>query len=211
MTGRAIIESILDYFAEYNRGMDLALEERDVWPILCDITNRYAKIGLFDNMKLGDDPNLPEHYTVNFKNQPIYLDSDFDLCYTPLPAIPISLPNSRGIDFASSMRNRRNAYIICNRNQVPMISSGGKKYYSEGAVFCWQEDGKIYYDTIFDATTNIKVFVRLAVSGANSIGMDVEFPIDPAMLQTVRDEVIGYFMKNDSRAQDLTKDSRQEG
>lgn len=209
MTGRAFIETILDFFAEYNRGMDLALEERDVWPILCSITDGYAKVGLFENMK-AEDPNVPEQFTITFKNIKIYRDNDFNLCYSNLPAQPVSLPRDRGIDFVSSMRNRNNPYIICNRNSVSMISSGGKKYYEEGAVYCWKEGTRIYYDTSFDETNAPLIFMRIVSTGASSISMDEEFPVDTTLAQVVRQDVINYFLQNEKRRQDFTKDSRQD-
>jgi hypothetical protein len=209
MTGAAFVESVLDYFSEYDRGMGLALEERDVWIIACDIINKQAKIGLFENMQAGD-PNAPEQYTMNFRNITIYRDNELALCYSNLPAQPISLPSERGIDFVSGMRSRNNPFVICHRNQVPMVASGGKKYYEEGATYCWKEGKRLYYDVDFDETNMPKIFMRIVGAGASAIDMQSELPLDATQVQAVRLETIDYFMANEKRRQDFTKDSRQD-
>lgn len=209
MTGAAFVESILDYFAEYDRGMDLALEERDVWVITCDFINAQAKLGLYENMQAGD-PNAPEQFTISFRNVPIFRDNELALCYANLPAQPISLPFERGIDFVSGMRSRNNPFIICHRNQVPMVSSGGRKYYEEGATYCWKEGKRIYFDTDFDETNMPKLFIRIIGAGASSIDMQSDLPLDSTQVQAVRERVIDYFMANEKRRQDFTKDSRQD-
>ena len=200
MTGAQFVETILDKIANFDRSMYDLVEEMDVWPVVCSIIDKYAKIGLFDNIKFGEDPNLPEQYLVGFKNVKIFFDKEFDMCYSLLPAMPLSLPSDRGIDFVSSMRNRTNAYIICNRNQVPMVSKGGKKNYSEGSVYCWKEGNRIYYDTKFDETTNTTVFMRLAVSGFASVGMEEELSADASVLQDVRTEAVQYFISKTKQA-----------
>lgn len=199
MTGTQFVETILERIAQYDRSMYDLLEERDVWPIVGSIADKYAKIGLFDNIKFGEDPNLPEQYLANFKNVKIYFDKELDMCYSLLPAIPLSLPSDRGIDFVSSMRNRTNAYIICNRNQVPMIGKGGKKNYSEGSVYCWKEGNRIYYDTRFDETTNTTAFMRIAVSSLSSVNIEEEMSVDASVLQDIRNEAVQYFMDNDPK------------
>jgi len=200
MTGAQFVETILDRIADFDRTMYDLVEEMDVWPVVCSIADKYAKIGLFDNIKFGDDPNLPEQYLVDFKNVKIFYDKEYNLCYSLLPATPLSLPSDRGIDFVSSMRNRTNAYIICNRNQVPMISKGGKKNYSEGSVYCWKEGKRIYYDTMFDETTNTTVFMRIAVSGFSGIGMEEEMVADASVLQDIRNEAVQYFISKTKQA-----------
>ena len=50
MTGAQFVETILDKIANFDRSMYDLVEEMDVWPVVCSIIDKYAKIGLFDNI-----------------------------------------------------------------------------------------------------------------------------------------------------------------
>ena len=203
MTATEHAEIIISNLAEYMVGMDKPYEVRDVFPILDSVTNAFAKRGMLEGMKLGDQ-NVPDQYAIEFKNLPIYYDKDYNLCYTPLPATPIALPFGRGVDFVSGMRNRQKQFYVVNRNQLSNSFGGWDA--NEGNTYCWKEGKRLYYSTQFDETNAPKVFVRLIVASASQIDRDAEYPIDPASEYEVRNAVIQYFMGIDDREQDLTKD-----
>lgn len=205
MTKREHAEIILNYLAEYTIGMDLQFEERDIYPILDSVTNAYAKRNMLENMKLGD-PNISDQYALEFKNIEIFFDKDYALCYSNLPAKPIALPNGRGVDFVSGMRNRNSQFYVVNRNQLTLQP----EQEIEGNVYCWKEGSRIYYSKRFDETNAPRVFMRLIVSSASSVDADSEYPLDPSVEYEVRKEVINYFMAINSDTQDLTKDGNNE-
>lgn len=205
MTKREHSEIILNNLAEYTIGMDLQYEERDVYPILDSVTNSYAKQNMLENMKLGD-PNVSDQYALEFKNLEIFFDKDYALCYTNLPAMPIALPNGRGIDFVSGMRNRNNQFYVVNRNQLTLQQDNN----IEGNIYCWKEGKRIYYSKRFDETDAPLVFMRLIVSSASSIDPDAEYPLDPSVEYDVRLKVIEYFKNISSDKQDMLKDGNNE-
>lgn len=201
MTKREHAEIILNYIAEYSIGMDVQYEERDIYPILDSVTSSYAKRNMLENMKLGD-PNISDQYALEFKNIRIYYDADFALNYSNLPANPIALPNGRGVDFVSGMRNRNKQFFVVNRNQLTLSPETD----IEGNIYCWKEGTRIYYSKQFDETDAPLVFMRLIVSNASSVSPDSEYPLDPTIEFEVRMEVIKYFMSINADLQDLVKD-----
>lgn len=208
MTARQEVETIIGYITKFNRNMDSYLEERIVYPIYFGEMNAFAKMGFIENMNSGDR-NMPECWSMNFKNVPIFYENDFARCYSNLPATPLQLPYNKGIDFVSSMRNRDNAYIICDRNQVPNRSEDPNAL--QGVVWCWKEGTRLYYSKIFNRDDNTTVFMRLFVSDFKTVlDMDAELPIDGAVAQKIRNNVIAYFMPEDNRNQDLNKDAADE-
>lgn len=208
MTARQQAELIIGYITKFDRGMDSYIEERNVYPIFFGEMNAFAKMGMMENMSMGDR-NMPECWSMNFYNLAIYRDNDLGLCYSNLPALPIQMPYNKGIDFVSSMRNRDNSYVICDRNQVPNRSED--KGAQQGTVWCWKEGGRLMYSEDFDETNAPKVYMRLFVSDFTTVlDMDAELPIDGAVAQKIRNNVIAYFMPEDARNQDLTKDAVSE-
>ncbi len=204
---KTIAESILDFIAKYDRGMDEALDFRDIYVVLDRVTNAYAKKGLLADMKLSDDPNLPSGYVVNFDNQKIYFDPKYELCFSDLPANILNLPYEKGIDFVSSMKNRFNPYLVVSRNEW-FLAGRSMAAGADGNVLVWREGARLYYSKRFDGSENIDVFMRLAIAGTGSISEDAEYPIDPSVEQAIVSEVIKYFVGN-PMPQDPAKDSKE--
>lgn len=209
MTGRESIELILQFFSDYNRKMDDPLTERKVWPILCDVINEYAKNGMLENMKLGD-PNVPSQYVIPFYDVPIYKDPKRNLCYSNIPATPINLPFRRGMQLVCPMKNMNRRVIICNLNELPSAARSGAKN-AESQITGWVEGKRLYYGNAFSNDNAPKMLFEIIVSGYGSVDMDMELPVDPAMSQKIRQEVIDYFEFNLNRHQDFTKDMRSDG
>jgi hypothetical protein len=207
MTRRGHAEVIINALSEYTVGMDVQYDERDIYPILDAITDEYAQKNLLQWMRLGD-PNVPNQYTIEFEDVPVYYDQRRALCFSDLPANPIALPNGRGIDFVSPMRNMNKQVYVVNRNQIPLMAHDPN--YGEGNVYGWQEGLKFFYTKRYDETNAPKMLFRIVSASASSVNNDAEYPIDPAMVNSVRNDVINYFLKTEQSKQDLTKDNRND-
>ena len=204
-----MVETILDYFANYNRGMDNALEERDIFPILCGVVNEKAKLDIFGNMKMGDN-NVANQYVVTFDNVKIYRDNHRALNCSVLPAMPINLPNRKGFVLVCPVRNMNKRVILADVNHIAAMATSPSPD-MEGNIVGWKEGDKFYYWTSFDETNAPIMMFQMVVSGFGSIGMDSELSCDPAMEQTIRQEVIDYFMYNlKNRQQDFNKNAVQD-
>lgn len=201
MTGSQFVDSIKQYLADFKETMDFLVDERLIWGIVCEILDNYAKRGLFENMKL-DDPTVPDQYATTFmgaedKGLSIYYDQIRGLCYSNLPAKPINLPSRRGYKLIAPVRNMENAFWVCDANEA----RNAMRIMGDSKVLAWPEGNRMYFSKRFDETNVPFIIMILVISGASSLGMDAELPIDPAMTFQVRTDVINYFLpKTDKNA-----------
>jgi hypothetical protein len=208
MTGSEFVDSIIKYLSNFKESMDFRLDDRDVWIVVCDILNGYAKRGLFENMKL-DDPTVPDQYATTFtgvegKGLNIYYDPIRALCYSNLPAKPINLPSRRGYKLIAPVRNMENAFWICDANEA----RNAMRIMGNSKVLAWPEGKKMYYSKRFDETNAPFIVMILVIAGASSLEMDAELPIDPAMAFQVRTDVINYFLPKTDKELDTTRDAK---
>lgn len=208
MTGAGFVDSIKQYLANFKETMDFRIDDRLIWGVVCEIVNGYAKRGLFENMKL-DDPTVPDQYATTFTGEEgkginIYYDQIRGLCYSNLPAKPINLPSRRGYKLIAPIRNMENAFWVCDATEA----RNSMRIMGDSKVLAWAEGKKLYYSKRFDETNAPYIVMILVISGASSLEMDAELPIDPAMAFQVRTDVINYFLPKTDKELDTVRDAK---
>ena len=205
MTGAEFVDSIVKYLTAFKENMDFPIDDREVWMISCDVLNSYAKQGLFENMKL-DDPTVPNQYVTTFTDIKIFYDKKRALCYINLPATPINLPHRKGYRMIAPIRNMEARFWIVDANEAQSAMSIMGN--GTGRVLAWPEGKKLYLSKRFDDTDAHEVMAMLVISGASSISMDAEMPIDPSLIQQIRADVISYFSPKVDPQLDTTRDGK---
>lgn len=208
MTGAEFVDSIKQYLANFKESMDFRVDDRLIWGIVCEVLDNYAKRGLLENMKL-DDPTVPDQYATTFmgaegKGLSIYYDQIRGLCYSNLPAKPINLPSRRGYKLIAPVRNMENAFWVCDVNEA----RNAMRIMGDSKVLAWAEGKRMYYSKRFDETNAPFIVMILVISGAASIEMDAELPIDPAMAFQVRTDAINYFLPKTDKELDTVRDAK---
>jgi hypothetical protein len=206
-TKRQLAQTVQEYLANWDISNEQAVDIRDVYVVLDRVTNKYAKLGLLENMSYGDR-NTPDSYLTTFKNVPFGLDTNQDICYSILPARYINLPNGRGIDAIFPTGSRGDSLYPLPRHFLGAFKySNGKKL--SGNDGYWVEGQTVYYTKKYDVSGVVKMVMRLVIADSSSIDEDATYPIDAGMEKTILDEVIAFFMPNQIRAQDKVSDNRQ--
>lgn len=204
-TKRQIAENIKDYLANGTASSENIVDLRDIYIQLDRVTNKYAKLGLFENMQQGDRTASDCYITV-FEGVKIILDPRREECYSILPARYINLPHGRGIDNVFPKGDRRNALDPLPRNFLSSFKfshiKNKKGYFPEGP-------DKIIYTERYDKSGIEDADMKLVISGAEAISPDSVYPIDPAMEATIVAEVVSWFMPNEQRQQDEVTDNRR--
>lgn len=206
-TKRQIAQSVLGYLSNWDIQADQAVDIREVYIVLDRVSNKYAKLGLFENMQSGDK-NVGASYLTTFPQVPIVYDPVQMLCYSVLPSRYLNLPFGKGIDavWPSSERSATlkpvpRGFLSSFRNSPTKQLQGNDGY--------WVEGNLMYYTKRYDGSGVVDVFIRLVISDSSAIDEDATYPIDPAMEKTIIDEVIAYFMPNEMRPQDTVADNRR--
>lgn len=206
-TKRQIGQYVQEYLSRWSINADQPVDIRDVYAELDRVTNKYARLGLFQNMTLGDR-NVQDNYLTTFTGVPIGFDKDQEICYSVLPAKFIALPHGRGIDavFPEGGRDRElyplpRHFRSSFRFSPASVLSGNNGFWCEGE--------KIYYTKKYDVSGVEKMVIRLVIASAASIDEDAPYPIDPGMESTVLDEVIAHFLGSERKPQDKVADNRQ--
>ena len=205
-TKRQIAQSIQAYLSNWDIQADQQVDIRDVYVELDRVTNKYARLGLFQNMQLGDK-NVGASYMTTFTVKMI-LDASEQLCYSKLPSRYINLPHDKGIDAvwpkldrSKTLKRVPRGFLSSFRNS-PTAQLQGKAGY-------WVEGDRLYYTRRYDGTAEIEMCIRLVIADASAIDEDAIYPIDPGMEKTIIDEVIAYFLPNEQMAQDTVADNRK--
>jgi hypothetical protein len=204
-TKKQIAQSVQDYLANGTASNESQVDLRDIYVVLDRVTNKYAKLGMFANMQMGDR-NVAECYIVTFEDVPILRDPRTEMRYSVLPARIMDLPNGRGIDSVYPMGDRSKALKRVPSNFLSSFkfSMVGKKdrYWIESV-------NKIAYSTQYDVSAVDKVDIKMPCAGAESIDPNAVYPIDPGMEADIINEVISFFMPNERRGTDSVADNRR--
>lgn len=206
-TKRQIAQSIQGYLANWDIQADQAIDIREVYVVLDRLANKYAKLGLFENMRF-DDKNVSPCYLTSFPNVQIYLDAQQNICCSDLPARFIQLPHDKGIDAIFPMSNRAKTFKPVPRGFISSFRKSKAKGL-QGNDGYWVEGAKIYYTIKYDGTAIEDVMIRLAIADSSAIAEDATYPIDPSMEQTIIMEALSYLLPNEARPQDRVADNKR--
>jgi hypothetical protein len=204
-TKRQIAQSIQDYLANGTASSEKAVDIRDIYIQLDRITNKYAKLGLFANMQMGDR-NVSDVYMVTFEAVKIVKDRRRDECYSILPSRIMDLPGGRGVDAVYPSGNRSKSLTPVPRN---FLSSFKRSLIKKKDRYWIEDANKIVYSTDYDVSGIQDVDVRMPCPGAESIDPDAIYPIDKASESEIINEVIAHFFPNERRGQDSVADNRR--
>lgn len=207
-TKRQIAQSIQDYLANGKSSNEIHVDIRDIYVTLDRLLNKHAKLGLFENMQLGDR-NASDCYVATFENVPIYWDAHREKCYSMLPARYMTLPHGRGIDLVWANSNMEDALWAVPRNFLSSFGSSPAKGLGGNAGYWVEGVEKIFYTKKYDVSGVDKMDMRLVITSAASISVDAVFPIDPSMEQQIVEEAIAFHMPNENRGQDTVADNKR--
>lgn len=174
-----------------NQSKDSQLDRREVMLRIRQVMNEECKKSFFENYNLGE-PGVEGQYVARYTNVAVLKDTTTNEEYSNIPSTYAALPNGRGIREVVPVKSGCFPLIIRKH--------GSKGIYSrldvanmQGALGCWPEGNKLYYDQSLLKQGIQKVTIKLAVAAPDSVGEDDDLPIDESAATAIVDKTFQFF------------------
>lgn len=134
-------------------------------------------------------PHIGSQYISSFINVPILRDEDRDEVYSIIPHDYVNLPNDRGIQQVSMMKDQTSAFVPVRNGSTALFSKSPASRL-EGRIGFYPEGNRIYYkkDLLKDGCD--KVLIKLIVPSPSELDDDDPYPIPTDMQLPVINEVL---------------------
>lgn len=202
-TKKYYAEIVLRDVNSRDRNRDEKLDLREIYQKLDQVTNKYARLNLFENMRM-DDKSVNEQFITTFKNVAIQQNTEHNgLPYSELPAKYAALPHGKGIVEIRPVDKPDLRFIPMGNNQYKQMRNNYANRLG-GYYGFFPEENRIYY--VNKDISVKKVNIRLVITDASQINNDSVYPIPPDYEDIILMETTQWFLQTDQLNEDKVND-----
>jgi len=192
--------------------IDFKIQEREVFPVIDDVVNRFAENEYFDNWRMTG-AGIDEHYITTFNEIDVVDQEDEAPSYFDFPSNYAALPNNRGIDeiwpLKYQLKGDDHSVVIMNHSDFRRYKNmyAGKL---EGRLGGYPEGTRFYFTTCGVKKKYGNVGLRLVIRSSADINNSAPYPIPANREGEVIQEVIKYFVLKRMEPTDEVRDSNDQ-
>lgn len=193
------------------RGRDEKIDIREVYLVLDQMVNEYAKLGYLENMRMGYN-GVDEQFITTFENISVTDPANGTPSYFVSPANYVNLPNNEGIvdvyfmnTFSALKKKYFDPIIITtfanNRGYRKSMANN-----LEGRLSVYPMGANIVFDRGNINTTYGTVGARLVIRRAEDITDDAPYPVAGDLENKLISTCVEWFKSRRGTPVDLIKD-----
>lgn len=165
---------------------DSRWKEQEIELALNEIRNALAEIYFFQALKNGGN-SLDSAWFTTFENVPVQLDTNRNMWYSDLPSLPIALPDKKGINMVTLMKDFYTQIIPMSNTSLWMFGESGTMDLQNNMGY-FQDEQRIYYVNYIQNNYNL-VLIDMVVNSMD-IASDKLFPAPANVYEIMVDKCV---------------------
>lgn len=204
MASRAIlVEQILRALDGGRNARNGRWKPQEITLTVNEIRNTLARDFFFMSLK-GGDSYIDGAWLSTYEDVDVLFDSNKKLWYSVLPALPIALPDGKGIHMVTYMKDQYHVFIPLRNGAMWMFNESGQMDL-QGNTGYFQEGNKIYFPN-YQSNGYDKVLIK-EVADSTSIGDDEYFACPPDVYEQIVKTVVQMYAPMQNSPVDMSNNN----
>jgi hypothetical protein len=211
-TKRYYAQRVMEQLQNDYPNQDFKIQERDVFPVLDDVVNKFAEKNYFDNWQYAGT-GIDEGYITTWDSVDVVDGDNETPSYFIFPSTPADLPRNRGIDDIYPLkfqdRGRNHSVVVMSHADYRRYTNlyAGKL---EGRLGGYRRGNKFHFTTCGVKKKYGNMSVRLVVRDASQFSITDIYPIPSNREGEVIEAVLKFFMAKRAQPTDQVRDSKDQ-
>lgn len=168
-----------------------------------EVRNAAARDFFFLGLKSGDSFIDPS-WLSTYENVQLSLDTNKNLWSCSLPALPIALPEGKGISSVSLMKDQYSLFIPLKNNSMWLYNESGEMDL-QGNKGYFQEGQKLYFPNY--QLNGVDTVLIKQISNSQDIADDEFFPCPPDTYEMIVQKVVTLYVPMGREKIDVQNDN----
>jgi hypothetical protein len=203
MTRIILVEQILSLLGGGRNTRAARWRQQEIALSVNEVRNTAARDFFYLGLKTGDSYIDPA-WLSSYENIQLQLDTNRSLWYCTLPALPIAIPEGKGISTVSLMQDQYSLFIPLKNNSMWLYNESGQMDL-QGNTGYFQEGLKLFFPNY--QPNGIDTVLIKEVANSQDITDDEFFPCPPDIYEQIVKTVMSMYLPMEQKPVDMSNDN----